>query len=160
ASMLGLGVTSWSYAGITPNTEQWNADVQYQLTPNLLVDVAYAGSHGLHFARTTDANALNPMYLSLGTQLNQLVPNPFYGQIANGTLSQPTVALSQLLRPFPQYSGVSIVNAPTADSIYHSIQVKAEKRMSHGQSFLLSFTGGKLISNGNNSLAGLGVQNN
>ena len=68
--------------------------------------------------------------------------------------------MSQLLRPYPQYAGVTVINSPTVYSIYHSIQVKAEKRMSHGQSFLLSFTGGKLISNGNNSLAGLGVQNN
>jgi hypothetical protein len=160
ASMLGQGITSWDYSGITPYTEQWNADVQYQLTQNLLIDVAYAGSHGIHFARTTDANALNPQYLSLQTKLNTLVPNPFYGQIAVGALSQPSVAYSQLLRPFPQYSGVSIVNAPTESSIYHSIQMKVEKRMSHGQSFLLALTGGKLISNGNNNLAGLGVQNN
>lgn len=114
----------------------------------------------MHFARTTDINALNPMYLSLGTRLNSLVPNPFYGQITGGALAQPTVALSQLLKPYPQYPSVSIVNSPTEQSNYHSIQVKAEKRMSHGQSFLLAFTGGKLISNGNNSLAGLGVQSN
>ena len=160
ASMLGQSITSWNYAGVTPYTEQWNADVQYQLTQDLMVDVAYAGSHGLHFARTYDANALNPQYLSLQTQLNSLVPNPFYGQIGVGTLSQPTVALSQLLKPFPEYTSVNIVNSPTVYSIYHSIQVKAEKRMSHGQSFLFAFTGGKLISNGNNSLAGLGVQSN
>jgi len=38
--------------------------------------------------------------------------------------------------------------------------LKLEQRMSHGQSLLLSFTGEKLMSNSNNSLAGLGVQNN
>jgi len=96
----------------------------------------------------------------LGAQLNQLVPNPFAGQIKTGTLSQPTVALSQLLKPYPQYPSVTIVNSPTADSSYHSIQLKLEQRMSHGQSFLLSFTGEKLITNSNNSLAGLGVQGN
>ena len=160
ASMLGQGITSWNYSGITPYTEQWNADLQYQITQNLVVDVAYAGSEGVHFARTTDINVLNPQYLSLGTKLNQLVPNPFYGQITTGALAQPTVAYSQLLKPYPQYSGVTIVNSPTEQSSYHSIQVKVEQRMSHGQSFLLAFTGGKLISNGNNSLAGLGTQSN
>jgi hypothetical protein len=70
------------------------------------------------------------------------------------------VARSQLLKPFPQYAGVTIINSPTVYSTYHSVQFKVEKRMSHGQSFLFAFTGGKLISNGNNSLAGLGVQSN
>jgi hypothetical protein len=160
AAMLGQAITSWNYSGITPYTEQWNFDLQYQLSQNFLIDVAYAGSHSLHFARTYDANALNPQYLSLGTQLNQLVPNPFYGQISAGALSQPSVALNQLLKPFPEYPSVTIVNSPTEDSIYHSLQVKVDKRMSRGQSFLLSFTGGKLISNGNNNLANLGVQSN
>jgi len=65
-----------------------------------------------------------------------------------------------LLKPYPQDARGSIINSPTVDSIYHSVQFKVEQRMSHGQSFLLAFTGGKLISNGNNSLAGLGVQSN
>ena len=158
--MLGQSINSWDYSGRTPYQLQWNADIQYQLTTNLVVDIAYAGSRGLHFARTYDLNALHPQYLSLQTQLNQLVANPFAGQISVGSLSQPTVARSQLLRPFPQYTSINIINSPTADSIYHSLQLKVEKRFSHGQSFLLSFTGAKLISNSNNSLAGLGVQNN
>src|SRR5262249_4919279 len=152
---LGQSITSWDYSGRTPYTLQWNLDLQYQVTGNLMIDAAYAGSRGAHFARTYDANTLNPQYLSLQTQLNQLVTNPFYGQISVGSLAQPTVARSQLLRPFPQYMAVTIVNSPTADSIYHSFQLKVEKRFSHGQSFLFSFTGAKLISNANNSLAGL-----
>jgi hypothetical protein len=159
-SMLGQAISSWDYSGRTPYQLQWNADIQYQVTQDLMVDIAYAGSRGVHFARTYDLNALNPQYLKLGTQLNQLVANPFYGQIQAGTLSQQTVARSQLLRPFPQYTSVTIINSPTADSVYHSLQLKVEKRFSHGQSFLFSFTGAKLISNSNNSLAGLGVQNN
>src|SRR6185369_6456363 len=160
ASMLGQSVTSWDYSGRTPYNLQWNGDFQYQITRNLLVDAAYAGSRGVHFARTLDANALNPQYLSLQTQLNQLVPNPFFGQITTGALSQPTVARSQLLKPFPDYPSINIINSPTADSSYHSVLLKLEQRMSKGQSFLVSFTGAKLISNANNSLAGLGAQSN
>ncbi len=160
SSMLGQSINTWDATGRTPYQLQWNADIQYQLTNDLMVDIAYAGSRGVHFARSYDANTLNPRNWSLQTQLNQLLPNPFYGQIPVGTLSQPTVARSQLLRPFPEYTAVNIINSPTADSIYHSVQLKVEKRFSHGQSFLLSFTGAKLISNSNNSLAGLGVQNN
>jgi len=160
SGILGQSISSWDNSGRTPYNLQWNFDVQYQLTNNLLADVAYAASRGVHFARTVDINALNPQYLSLGTRLNSLVGNPFYGQITTGTLSQPTVALSQLLKPFPQYTAVNIINSPTADSSYNSIQVKIEQRLSKGQTILASFTAGKLISNANNSLAGLGVQAN
>jgi hypothetical protein len=160
ASMLGQAVTTWDYSAHTPYTLQWNGDFQYQVNRNLMVDVAYAGSRGVHFARTIDINTLNPMYLPLQTQLNQLVPNPFFGQITVGALAQPTVARSQLLKPYPQYPSVTVVNSPTADSSYNSVQVKIEQRMSHGQSVLFSFTGEKLMSNANNSLAGLGVQAN
>ena len=160
AGILGQSISTWDRSGRTPYNLQWNGDVQYQLTNNLLVDAAYAGSRGVHFARTVDLNALNPQYLSLGTQLTRLVPNPFVGQIATGTLSQPLVAQSQLLKPYPQYTSVNILNSPTADSIYHSVQLKLEQRFSRGQTILLSFTGAKLIEDSNNSLAGLGVQAN
>ena len=160
SSMLGQSIISWDYSGRTPYNLQWNADFQYQVTRNLMVDVAYAGSRGVHFARTMDLNTLNPQYLPLQTQLSQLVPNPFYGQISTGALAQPTVARSQLLRAYPQYASVTIVNAPTADSSYHSMLLKLEQRFSSGQSLLVSFTGAKLLSNSNNSLAGLGAQSN
>ena len=67
SGILGQSISTWDASGRTPYDLQWNADVQYQLTNNLLVDVAYAGSRGVHFARTIDLNALNPQYLSLGT---------------------------------------------------------------------------------------------
>ena len=37
-------------------------------------------------------NQLDPQYMSLGSQLNQQVPNPFFGIVNNGVLTQPTVA--------------------------------------------------------------------
>jgi len=160
SAMVGQAVTTWDYTGRTPYTMQWNFDVQRSITPNFLVDVAYAGSRGVKQARVYDYNALPTELLSMGTRLQELVDNPFYGKIAVGALAQPRVQRRQLLLPYPQYTGVTVLNAGAATSSYHSIQAKAEKRMSHGQSFLVAFTGGKLIGNSNNNLAGLGVQSN
>jgi hypothetical protein len=159
-AMVGQGVSSWAYPGQTPYTMQWNFDIQRSITSDLLIDVAYAGSRGLHMARGYDFNALPTELLAQGTRLQELVDNPFYGKINVGTLAQQRVQRRQLLLPYPQFTGVTILNAAAASSIYHSIQLKLEKRMSHGQSFLVSFTGGKLIGNSNNNLAGLGVQSN
>ena len=52
-----------------------------------------------------------PQYLSMGTQLNTLVPNPFYGKILNGSLSAATVRLGSLLVPYPQYGGINQIRA-------------------------------------------------
>jgi hypothetical protein len=41
------------------------------------------------------------------TQLNNLVPNPYYGKITTGTDSAATVRLGSQLTPFPQYTGVT-----------------------------------------------------
>ena len=38
--------------------------------------------------------------------------------------------IAQMLRPFPQYSGVTDVYGNVARSTYHSLQLTAEKRRS------------------------------
>jgi hypothetical protein len=70
--------------------------------------------------------------------LNSLVPNPFYGIITNpaSSLSSPTVVQSQLLKPYPQFTGLSGNDPPWADSSYHALQVRVEKRFSNGLQLL------------------------
>jgi len=103
--------------------------------------------------QSRDYNALNPQYLALGTGLQTLRPNPFASLISAGALSQPTVAQRQLLLPFPEYSGVTFVNSSWGNSIYHSMNLKAEKRFSAGVNFLFAYTIGKIISDVPNSLS-------
>src|ERR1700719_3723466 len=72
---------------------------------------------------------------------------PFYGLIGSGTLANPTVQQGQLLLPFPQYTSVAITGPSNRDSIYHSLQMKMEKRFHGGGTVLVAYTGSKLISN-------------
>lgn len=138
-----------------PNTpygynQQWNLDVQRELPANTLIDLAYAGSAGIHipdYAQNIDA--LPDKYLSLGSHLFDTVPNPFYGLITNGTyLSAPTTFLGQLLLPYPQYNDLSINASGFGSSIYHSFQAKAVKRFNGGGSLLVGYTLSKLITTG------------
>jgi hypothetical protein len=157
---LGQGLSVWDYNQLMPTTYQWNIDLQRQLPEQVLIDVAYAGSRGMHLGfRNFSMNELDPKYLSLGTALNQSVANPFYGSITTGNLGQPTVTRRQLLLPYPQFTGITVVNRTLADSIYHSLQVKVEKRFSHGVSGLLAYTAGKLISDANNDVQQVGATN-
>ena len=52
------------------------------------------------------------------------------------------------------------MNSTSGNSIYHSLQVKAEKRMSKGSTFLLAYTFGKSIGDVNSSLAAFGTLGN
>src|SRR5205085_9460197 len=105
----------------------------------------YVDTRGEHIWNNYPANATFPQYLSLGTQLNTLVINPFYGKIATGSLSAATVRQGSLLVPYPQYTGVSQIRGSVGDSIYHGFTLRAERSFSQGLLFQSSFTAAKLI---------------
>jgi hypothetical protein len=79
--------------------------------------------------------------------LNSFVPNPFYGIITNpaSSLSNATVQQYQLLRPYPQFTGLSGNDPPWAKSIYHALQIRAEKRFSNGLQLLATYVFSKSI---------------
>jgi hypothetical protein len=60
-------------------------------------------------------------------------------------LSLPTVQRGQLLRPFPQYTSVRADYPSLGNSIYHSLQLKAERRFANGFTLLAAFTAAKAI---------------
>ncbi len=155
-TFLGQGVNVWDAGARTPYVMQWNLNVQRELPWSLLLDVAYAGNRGVRLTRGRDLNALDPQFLALGADLTAQVSNPFQPFVTTGTLSQATVARRQLLLPYPQYTGVTLINNTAGNSIYHSLQTKVGKRFSGGVNFLLAHTFSKLISDVNNQLAPIG----
>ena len=74
--------------------QQYSLDYQRELPGGNVLAVGYMGSHSerLSMGGTSDAtvniNQLDPSYLALGTGLQQLVPNPFFGNAAFGNLSR------------------------------------------------------------------------
>ena len=153
-SLVGNGIGAIFPDWITPMNQQWNANIQRNITRNLLVEAAYVGSRGEHIWNNFTRNATLPRYLSLGTQLNDLVPNPFFGKITTGAMSAAQVRRGSLLVPYPQYGGVSQTRASIGDSVYHGFTLRAERSFSNGLLFQLSFTGAKLIDNVNERFVG------
>jgi hypothetical protein len=89
--LLGQAVTYDSNDGTTPMAQQWNLALEQSLPSNILVSAAYVGNHGTHFIAGNYAlNQLDPRYLSLGTQLQNPVPNP-YANIVPGSLGAKTI---------------------------------------------------------------------
>ncbi|MBI4876319.1 MAG: carboxypeptidase regulatory-like domain-containing protein [Acidobacteria bacterium] len=134
---------------VVPYSENWSFNIQQQLRGNLLVELGYVGTHALHITDTGEGtanlNQLRPEQLTLGSQLQQQVKNRFYGLITGGSLATATVPQSFLLRPFPQFTTVNPLYKTGGSSIYHSLQLKVEKRFSSGFNVLLSYTDGKLL---------------
>ena len=95
----------------------------------------------------TAADPNNPCQTLTVPCLNSFVNNPFAGVITdpNSTLSSPQVQYLQLLRPYPQFTGVATEPQLIANSIYHTLQLLAEKRYSNGLQFLATFTWSKSI---------------
>jgi hypothetical protein len=134
---------------VVPYSENWSFNIQQQLPGNLLVEAGYVGSHGLHLTQTGEGtanlNQLTADQLKAGTQLQQQVRNPFFGLIASGPLAAATVPQSYLLRDFPQFTTANPLYMTGSSSIYHSLQLKSEKRFSNGLGLLIAYTSAKLI---------------
>jgi hypothetical protein len=111
----------------------------------------------LYYGGANEFNHLGPEVESYSPDqiaaLNTFVPNPFHGIITSGSLSGPEIPAYRLKLPYPQFTSFSIDELPAASSIYHSFQLKADKRFSNGLQFLVTYTLSKSIDD--SSLQGL-----
>jgi len=154
ATLLGQTVDFYDRSNKTPYSGSWHMSVQRDLGHNMMMEVGYTGSRGLKLPFTVQLNQIPDADLALGNQLRTLVPNPFYPQFSSGILASTTVAYAQLLRPYPQYDQVTANNSNLANSIYHALEVKLEKRYSKGLTVMGSYTYSKAIDLGIGSFSG------
>ena len=102
----------------------------------------------------------NPPAGAALTALTKIVPNPFAGNctgctgpLQSGSMgTQNTVKQGQLLLPFPQFDGIAMSEPDNRDSIYHSMQMKFQKRFTAGAQILATYTVSKLIDNTNSEI--------
>ncbi len=140
---------------ILPYTQTWSVDMQHQFPGGILIDMGYVGTKGTHlyFEGGGQLNHLGAFVKSASltdlANLQSYVDNPFAGIITNPNfpLSSSQVQLYQLYLPYPQFTGVSEASPSTAGSNYNALQVRLEKRMSHGLQFLLNYTWSKSMDN-------------
>lgn len=139
-------MSSIERTGRTPYSQQFTLCLQRQFRGGYLVEASYSGNKGTHLVGSSyDLNQLDPQYNSLGRSLLESVPNPYAGKVA-GSYGAASLLRRQLLRPWPYYPNVNIVNPHNSSSSYHSFFADVEKRFSRGVVFLASYTFGKAIS--------------
>ncbi|HKX00315.1 MAG TPA: TonB-dependent receptor [Bryobacteraceae bacterium] len=143
---------------------QWNLGVEREIPGNVLVELNYSANRSTHLPwnySTENRNYISAANrLAYGTAgLASHVPNPFQflfqqlpGQpapifnLADSIYNDPTIPQIDLLRPYPQFPG-TFAGFPefVATSSYQSMQVRFEKRLSHGLSVTGSYTFSKFI---------------
>ncbi|HWI18409.1 MAG TPA: hypothetical protein VNT81_11720, partial [Vicinamibacterales bacterium] len=111
------------------------------------LEVAYAGSKITRVGLPdTNLNQLSAEQLAQGASLQTRVANPYFGIIPrSSSLGDPTIPLAQLMKPYPQYTTVSLYRNNVGTSLYHGAYAKLEQRFSRGLSYLLSYTRSKLL---------------
>jgi hypothetical protein len=147
-------------------SEQWSADLQYQLGSHAVVEIGYTGSRGhrlMYGNPNLNANQLPTKDLALGNAtLQSQVPNPFSGIITDPTspLSGTTVAYNQLLRPFPEFVYLNWARSlPGAQSAYDALNLKFNKQFSNGLSLLSTYVWSKALDDGSEDFIGWTIGN-
>ena len=146
-----------------PYEQSWSLGVQREVPWNMVVDATYIGKKGTHlyFANAGPLDHLGPeveqFSQSQFSDLVSLVANPFIDPTLsnasqlitdpnNPILANTQLQQYQLLLPYPQFlEGFSGDEPPYASSIYHALQLRAEKHFSAGLEFLATYTFSKSI---------------
>jgi len=137
-----------------PYSLRWNFDIQHTFAGDTLLEVAYIGNHAVHLPITvTQLNGIPRQYLStlpvrdaaVNSSLTATVTNPFAGLLPNGgNLNGSTTALVNLLAPYSAFpvgdasggwtgsGGILEQDANLGSSFFHSLNVRLQRRLSHG----------------------------
>jgi hypothetical protein len=103
----------------TPYIQQYNIGVQYELMPDIVLDVAYVGNKG------TKLNGFR--------NLNQ-----------RSVITNPDGSQSAGARPYPAFGDIQWMENRVSSS-YKSLQMRLEKRFSKGLSGMVSYTWGEAL---------------
>jgi Carboxypeptidase regulatory-like domain len=140
----------------TPYEQSWSFGIEREFPSHILINAEYIGKKGTHlpFDNSVERNFLGPWVEDPANPcpascLNTLVANPFQTLITdpNSTIgsSFAKIPYYQLLLPYPQFTNVSTEPQLIANSIYHGLQLLAEKKYSNGLQLLATFTWSKSI---------------
>ncbi len=149
---VGQSITFFNPNLRTPYMQRWQLSFQREITRQSVLEVVYVGNRGTRQRGTRAVDGVPRQYYStLATRdqtlinyMSAAVSNPFYPLLPGTSLSGKTVARWQLLRPYPQYTGISYTTNE-GFSWYHSLQTRFEKRMSSGFTTSVAWTWSKFM---------------
>lgn len=138
-----------------PRYQNWNFSIQRAVTQTITLTAGYAGGNGKLLrggGLGMWSGQIRPENLVLGNLLTSQVNATTLAQARNIipglSLPYPNFrgTFAQMLRPFPQYSGVNADFVNLASSNYNSLQLTLQKRMTNGLTFNINHTWSKTLS--------------
>jgi hypothetical protein len=125
----------------TGYSEQFNLNIQQELPGQITLEAGYIGN-------------LSRKLPSANISINQITP----GRLAE-IAARPDPAQRvgrQIDRPYPQFSGVTLVAPAFGLSNYHALVLRAEKRFAAGFNFLATYTWAKFLNDTDEGGAAVG----
>lgn len=124
--------------------DRFNFTFQRETWNRIVAEVTFFMNFGHNHAINVPLNLADPRIgYEHKAALNQRVNNPFFGLPASlvpGDLrNQRQVAVSQLIRPYPHYSDITLLGDGTARQRYSALQVKVQRPFVNGFNFLLGY---------------------
>ncbi len=130
-------------------SQRWSLGIQRMLPWEFIVEASYVGNRGTRLPVDREFNTTPAQYLSRSPVRDQATidflsatfPSPFYGI---DPIYGKNISRASLLRPYPHFSGIGAED-PVGYSWYHSMQLRSEKRFSHGYTLQAAYTFSKLM---------------
>jgi hypothetical protein len=140
---VGQNISFFNQNPKTPTNYRWQLNIPREVKGGILVEMGYVGNKAVRLEITRNINGLPLKYLSTSpvrdnatnALLTGSVANPFYGLSlpigTPSTFTAKTISVQQLLLPYPQFQAIN-TTSNEGYSWYHGLQLRAERRFSHG----------------------------
>jgi len=148
ATALGQSLSFYPTSRLQPYSQRWSFDVQRLLPGDFLLDVGYVGNKAIHLPVSQNINPTPQQYLSTLPTRDQNTINTLSAQVANpffglNPIYPSTIQVADLLRPFPEFGDITRT-LTNGSSWYHALQLRSEKRFSHGYTLNVAYTWARL----------------
>ena len=152
---LGQAIQFYNPNIVNAYSMRWDFSIQRELPGHMVLEAAYVGNRAIHLPINANVDVVPRQYLATSVFRDPTIPglltgtvsNPFQGLIPTVSgFNGKTIALSQLLMPFPEYSGITNNQTSAGSSYYESANIRLEKRLTNGLTLIQNFVFSRLLS--------------
>ncbi|MCW5978656.1 MAG: TonB-dependent receptor [Bryobacteraceae bacterium] len=152
-TVLGTSASWFNQELKPPTADRINFSLQRQLPASFMLDSTFFMhfGHNVHDGSMWGGNYGQPLnmmdpnlaYTHKGA-VDAAVPNPFYNLLPETKMPgelrvQETVSVSQLLRPYPQFTNLNMQFRPGISNRYYALQLQAIRSMVGGWNLILGY---------------------